>query len=89
MEPPPQLVRWLMEKYPKPTVDEVRVSVVCALTDPHSTSPALAFAMLRLGDRGAQSEPCHRHERDNGARRVPAPHVGPYGFDGSWYWTPS
>jgi hypothetical protein len=27
MQPPPQLVRWLTEKYPKPTVDEVRVSV--------------------------------------------------------------
>jgi hypothetical protein len=27
MQPPPQLVRWLKEKYPKPTIDEVRVPV--------------------------------------------------------------
>jgi hypothetical protein len=27
MQPPPQIVQWLKQRYPKPIVDEVRVSV--------------------------------------------------------------
>jgi hypothetical protein len=55
MQPPQQLVQWLRQTYPKPSVDEVRKSpyhlMAWHLT---SSSPELAFPMLRVGGRGAQ-----------------------------------
>lgn len=42
----------------------------------------LAFSMLRVGRRGAQPEPCHRHGPHKGASRVSAPHVRPHRHHG-------
>jgi len=50
MQPPPQLVRWLKEKYPKPTVDEVRVSVS---TSCNVRIDRLSFDLASTGFRNA------------------------------------
>jgi hypothetical protein len=78
MQPPQQLVQWLKQSYPKPSVDEVRKLALASggtRLDHRLSFLELAFSMLRVGGRGARLEPCHRYRPDKGASRVSAPHV--------------
>ena len=47
MQPPPQLVQWLRQNYPKPSVDEVRVLGVDVLW-----ARALTTLSFNLGSTG-------------------------------------
>jgi len=53
MQPPPQLIQWLRQNYPKPSVDEVRVGVnilrARALTTPSFNLTSTGFRNVTLG----------------------------------------
>jgi hypothetical protein len=51
MQPPPQLVQWLRQNYPKPSVDEVRVLGVNILRARALTT--LSFDLASTGFRNA------------------------------------
>lgn len=53
MQPPQQLVQWLRQTYPKPSVDEVCKSTLSPSGKHLHIFLELAFSMLRLGGRGA------------------------------------
>ncbi len=50
MQPPPQLVQWLKQSYPKPSVDEVFVSVSTSCSTRVDEVP---FTLVRTGFRNA------------------------------------
>jgi hypothetical protein len=52
MHPPPQLVQWLKQNYPKPSVDE-ESDISAPFYDAPTSSLELASTMLRLDNRGA------------------------------------